>query len=265
MSYFIKDITKNTTYGPYASKVDLLLEYRRLTAHSWRDMTIDFSDLNVTGKDTVVKRVRDGYAYSPAIGLYPKYVEQRVVRPYQVIDDENRSVNIAQWTDDIKEANAILAGHRPCSYTSDTTLPRYRFDPISQGRKRHYHRQSHPSMWKATMSDKYNDDMERAEVEEALVELDMCPVRDRSHARTSPLSRYDADDIVEDRFWARFHNKSWKRNHKSRKQWCKHKRGMGRDTMVHSEWSANVDMRYNMEEDYSISTLNGCPLSWDVA
>jgi len=269
MSYFIKDIIKDTTYGPYMSKVDLLLEYHRITTRScatWKRMTIDFSALNVTGKDTVVKTVQDGYHYNPRLGTIPLYVTQQVMRPYQVIDDEGRSVNITQWAKDIKEAEAILSGQRSFSHVEDTALPRYRFDPATQGRKQHYHRPLYPSMWKATMAEKYNIDMERAEVDEALMELDMCPVRDKSRTRTSQYSHCDVYDIVENRCLARFRNKSsWKKNHKSRKQWGKHKRGMGRGSMVRSVWRANVDMRDNMEEDYSISTLNGCPLSWDVA
>lgn len=202
----------STTFGG----TPVFLRFDRMQV-KWR---LDFSELNVTGKDIAPNA---NYRYCWVDGAYAAYrvsADAPTPRRYQVLDDDGRSVDIRTWKREIE----LLMKNGPDIARSKSVehLPRFREEPSGCGRKQHCHRRSCPAMTKQNL-------ICEANIEDALdgVPARYLPVIDHSKARRRNCARAALgalDSMAEMKM--RYGLKSWKHQSKSARQWCKHKKGI---------------------------------------
>lgn len=218
--YYIIDLQNNVSY-PCRDKLDVLERWQRVTRGSYsiyltHSVPLDFSQLNVTGKDCCpVDECVGKYWDSKNELFWNSYVRVMRLKRFQVVDSDGRSIDIRAWKPEIALANA---GHYPAK-PSKEHIPVFRREPAGWGRKVHGHRKGGCAMWRASMRELFcgNDD-ELAEFQ---------PVIDRSKSRNRGFSSGAGWDAVERRHnagWAS--SKCWKDQSKSGRQWAKHKRGV---------------------------------------
>lgn len=156
---------------------------------------LDFSTLNVTGKDTALQTRRVGFKWNDFIGYNaPVFVTEKVLKPYQVRDEFGRSVDIREW------ASVIRAW--PSDSQKDYTYAAGLYSCRADGRKVNYRKTHEPAMYKDNLRgwERPNDEME--------MEL---PFGHRNRNRNLRLMKQGRTPC-----------KSWKRQSKSRKQWGRH-------------------------------------------
>ena len=194
----------------------IFLRFDRLQG-KWR---LDFSDLNVTGKD-IVPNANFRYCF-----VGGKYVARQVsgdkptLRRYQVFDDDGRSIDIRAWKAEIE----LLAENGPSIARTQSSehQPEFRREPCGYGGKQHCHRRCNPAMTKQNLICEVVDDDALAGVPAKYQ-----PVIDHSRARKRGCAHapFDAvDSMAETKM--RYGTKSWKHQSKSARQWCKYKKGI---------------------------------------
>lgn len=166
---------------------------------------VDFTQLNVTGKDVYRIPEQDGwYWFKDKDGhpyTVPKYVWVAYLRRYQVFDDAGRSIDIRAWDDSV--------WHYVPPRQSSQWYPGW-----MRGAKFHHHRTSGPSMWRGTL----RAAMDVAEIDEDLP----LPIRDNTKVRL-PFGGTEDSWSYYDRHYCHWKSASWKDQTKARKQWAKHK------------------------------------------
>lgn len=218
--YYIIDLQNIVRY-PCHDKLDVLERWQCVTRGSYpiyltHGVPLDFSQLNITGKDCCPVYERVGMYWEPKNECFwNSYVRVMRLKRFQVIDSDGRSIDIRTWKPEIALANA---GHYPAK-PSKEHIPVFRREPAGWGRKVHTHRKGGCTMWRASMREVFcGDDDELTEFR---------PVIDRSKSRNRGFS-FDAGwDAVERRHnssWTS--SKCWKDQSKSGRQWAQHKRGV---------------------------------------
>lgn len=212
-------------------------------AHWWRRKfkdqkgNVNFRDLNVTGKDVVICKEKDGFSLVMIDGkltLITNWVRVRYLRRYQVLDEDGRSVDIRNWSKDVWEYKPPR--HRPLV-----------LDWVD-GSKSHFHRTSGPSMWRGTFS----SSMETADETELLEDGLPLPIQSNVDVRL-PFNTSTVWDYY-DRHHFHRKSKSWKDQSKARKQWGKCKRS-GKSQRREDDW-ARLDPDWVIAEDEN-SAANG--------
>lgn len=161
---------------------------------------LDLSKLNVTGKDTVLQTRRTGFAWSSVLGTtVATFTTEKVLKPYQVQDEQGRSIDIREWS------SAIQAWPRASQPVG--AYPAGQYGCPVDGSKTNYRKLHDPAMYKANLRSTEPPDDE-------LVEGLPLGHRNRNNKKKS---------LVCAPAQGRTPNKSWKRQSKNRKQWGKHK------------------------------------------
>lgn len=192
----------------------------------WRaTMGLDFSQLNLTGKDFSVVRYADHYAYSDTLGCdIPIYMTSRVLRRYQVQDEHGRSVDIRTWAPELFEP-----------------LPRQRFTGwFTTGAKSRWHRRSGPSMLRSAMRAAEQEDIP----DEILQRYDINP--NQIATRVGNMSCYEHECYYE-RMTKTQRSRSWKDQTKSRKQYAKHKANTCRTADKHQAKLMPLDIDHLLQ------------------
>ena len=147
---------------------------------------VDFSNLNVTGKDIIMYPSKDGF--------------ESCLRRYQVFDEYSRSVDIRNW--DKKFFDPVKRNRRYLGI-------------YSSGRKSHYHRLRGPSLG---LRDLHHP------IEYSLEDLEYYPIKSklslRGKVRVFPLC-WDWYEYKGHSKFVLAYSKSWKKN-KVRKQYYRH-------------------------------------------
>lgn len=169
-----------------------------------------FKELNVTGNDTMKVTWFDDKTYE-------------YLRPYQVLDENDRSCDIRTWTEEIELFRKGISAHLLSKVVKKGEVSRYRVDPICGIRKGHSHRSQGPAMWKRSMQ----------EIEG--LNLYTCSVEGEDEL---PSTKYNVkfrdrgigvDTIwngIESKWFNKYSSsKCWKDQTKARKQWGKRAKG----------------------------------------
>lgn len=200
--YYIHDLYADV-WESFASRED--------AAAWWKSNFTDFCDLNVTGKDCFAETELDGFETDDDGFVHPVFYRYGpVLRRYQVFDEDFRSIDIRLWPDSVWNAEP----HR-CSWPRPWLW--------NAGYKHRRPGITAPSM--AYSTSRQNADC--VDYEELYEDGLPAPERDRSAVRPKVLiSDFDTWDHM-DKSWSGFRSsrcsKSWKDQHKSRRQWGKHK------------------------------------------
>lgn len=236
MSFFINDLQDNTLIGPFGTMEDVTSWW---STHVGR---MEFNQLNVTGKDTHYTVVEVGFKYLKPIRslnipgmIVPDTQRIHGLRRYQVVDEKGKSYDIRSWPEKIWEP-------KQPTYTSTQF--------IREGRGRRAHG---PSMHRKTQrAAVYGVDYED------LYELGLpLPVKDISSPRKKAL--IDSEECWH--YYDMFHVKSmscskcWKDQHKTMRQWGKHKPGFSKVT--------RKDVPEDTETLFSRLACDGFPVVWD--
>lgn len=238
--YYIIDLATDARYA-CGTKIDVIWRYARLAEYSpFRHVVspaMHFDNLNVTGRDTRIERVRAGYRYVDDIPI-PVYTESVWLRRYQVVDDAGRSIDIRAWKAEIA---AIEAGDYYPHVKRHEHVPIFRREPCVSGRKQRSHRIGLPAMWKASLQDTLdneNDDL-----------AEYVAIRDHTKPRNRGISIGDGWDVYGRRLYAISHtSKCWKDQSKSGRQWAKHKRGCTKRALREAGGSDAFDEEMYYEE-----------------
>ena len=131
-------------------------------AYWWRKKAgRDFSQLNITGNDTFTSMERCGWLFTD-IGVIPRYKRVCHLRRYQVLDEDDRSVDIRTWPKSVWEwAPSYPPCYWPCGF------------------KNNHHRTTGPSMWRGT----YRASMDGLDEAELLEENLPLPIQDNTGVR----------------------------------------------------------------------------------
>ena len=212
-----------------------------------------FDDLNVTGND-----MRPGVVevrYHPVIGTYS--VIGKVRRRFHVLDQDERSVDIRAWTQEIIDIS--LFGRDGHGKPERHYHPLFRQEPCGWGSKNPMHRMSAPAMLHRTLSD-------AAGSGDALtdIEADAFPIFDHTSVRKRGYGKHGWNCY--DQKWARKKRsvRSWKDQWKTPRQWSKHKKNVKtnglrdmrnwRDDNLEEELSVEVTPRLDdFCSDYDLS------------
>ena len=199
---------------PWSTRIFLRFDYMRC---GWY---MDFSELNVTGKDIHPNAV---FRYFGGVdGDHPLQVSgtKPMLRRYQVIDDYKRPIDIRTWRAEIQ----LLEANGPIAFKmAEQKLPKFRHEPCGYGRKRHCHRVSCPAMTRQGVTEELVAGFDDSD-------FDYLPVIDHSKARNRGIAGqgFDLYDLKAGKA-ARNAGRSWKHQSKSVRQWAKHKRGVKLD------------------------------------
>ena len=186
--YYLKDLSNGRLTG-FETPQSLA---RWWTVH--QDIN-DFSNLNVTGKDTVTIREYYGSILLPDDTVLPQYRIHIYMRRYQVLDSMGRSINIRTW---------------PAAYFT-TETERRRYVCTYTGAKQKRHRAKGPSLQFRLMK-------------QAEPELNgIRPIRDKTGMRKKTImSPEDWWNYYEyQHFKSYTRPRSWKSQTKSERQWSK--------------------------------------------
>ena len=222
--YRVIDIRKNeiVTVGGRQDIIDWWKNKCRCTT---RKNNPSFQELNITGKDTYLNMVPDSFNIVTIDSMAPirltNYIKKQVLRPYQVLDEFNRPVDIRLWP--------------KSEWDREPENTYYWFG--SSGSKYHRRRANGPTMWRRTLTHASN----KLDIEE-LDDLPT-PIRNRSDIK---LPFNQSGDILA--YYERHHYrrtaKSWKHQTKARKPWAKHKPGTHRPMrkldMLEREWTEEM-------------------------
>lgn len=221
--YRIIDLTTGKTLAVCADRAHTLLAFLRLSSRinsNWllRGRQLNFDLLNISGKDILFRWERDGYVWSEALQtMVPKTKKVCYLRPYQVLDEWDRSVDIRLWKDDITDINA---GNWPTHHKKPEHMPRYRVDPCGWGHKYHVHRQNSASMMFQQLK------QQDADVHDDKSEFN--PIVDKTSVRRR-VTKGELWDSYDDKNAAKWRSsKCWKDQSKSPRQWARHKSGLSR-------------------------------------
>lgn len=215
--YYLVDLKEKKT-ATFRTKLDLL--YYRFSKPERRPLwynpqeiiprVMDFSELNVTGKDIVI-----GFELVSGKSFFSCYEKVATLRRYMVTDELGKSIDIRTW---LPEIVLVESGqYQPTYRMADSKQPMYRREPCGQGRKHHFHRVGCPAMWHRSMA-------EAAGVEDLALEADVRPLRNRSGIRKRGIEDEAPFEKAERRIsrsWTC--SKSWKDQTKAGRQWAKHK------------------------------------------
>lgn len=185
MEFYLRDcITGN--YQGFTSMKELAKFWRRKFGES-------FGQLNLTGKDILTNYVYKGIKLDRNGLPYPQYELQRVLRQYQVLDKDGRSIDIRTWP------NHVWQPDKPKHLTFTWT-----------GRKCNRRRVTGPSLQYRLLK------APKAETDEytALGRTDI-----RSKALMSPRDWWDYYDRASCRSYCK--PRSWKNQSRSRHQWAR--------------------------------------------
>jgi len=203
-----------------------------------RKGNISFEGLNVTGKDTVARKERDGFISIKVCGEYltlPAFKTVYYLRSYQVLDKNGRSIDIRSWD------KAVWAYVPPSRRLARGWM---------SGGKTHHHRTSGPSMWHGTFSASMVSVDEAELLEDGLP----FPIRVNTGVRL-PFNTNTVWDYYDEHRWHQ-KSKSWKDQTKARKQWAKHKRS-GKSQRREDEW-ARLDPDWTAVEAEEASAASPC-------
>lgn len=159
-----------------------------------------FEMLNVTGKDVYIHTayIRDTIP-GPRGNFGVTAVEERRLKPYLVVDDEGRHVDIRDW------------GMKPERICHDCPGSRA-YDSVMMGSKQHRHRMNGPSMRRRTL---------RIHSEERCAELDETLIRVPGVRKKVLAGCWDEMEFYRNRKSSR----SWKDQCKAANQFAKRKPG----------------------------------------
>ena len=190
--YFVHDLYDDTCVK-FGSMTDVAYWWRKKAGR-------DFSQLNITGNDTFTSMERCGWLFTD-IGVIPRYKKVCHLRRYQVLDEDDRSVDIRTWPKSVWEwAPSYPPCYWPCGF------------------KNNHHRTTGPSMWRGT----YRASMDGLDEAELLEENLPLPIQDNTGVRL-PFNGTDRVWDYYDSHYFHWRSKSWKDQTKARKQWAKHK------------------------------------------
>lgn len=186
----------------------------------------NFSDLNVTGHDTVTRKEMCGSTWYAGLGYVPNYRHTSYLRRYQVLDDQFRSIDIRRWPEEVWE------------------MPKYGYSwsIFSSGSKNHTHRVSGPSGHRRNLRDKANTEYSRDEAKEIYVIRDKSDVRNKTVMRSGDA--WDYYEYAHAKHWTS--SKCWKDQFKNPKQYAKHK-SFHRAGKATSESTEDLVARLNAE------------------
>ena len=194
--YYIKDLRNDLTLT-FPDQKAVCFWWTRTQGRN------NFSDLNVTGHDTVTRKEMCGTTWYAGLGYVPNYRHVSYLRRYQVLDNDHRSIDIRNWPDDCWD------------------MPKYGYgwSIFANGSKNHVHRVSGPSGHRRTLRAKAKAESFRDEVNEIPV------VRDKSKVRAKTVmgsgDAWDYYEFAHAKHWTS--SKCWKDQHKNPKQYAKHK------------------------------------------
>lgn len=222
--YYLIDMNTGKTVAQRDSRDGIMMAYLGVTNNTkyrflLRDRKLDFTYLNITGKDITTGMERTGeYYWNPELRYsFPVYAKVTRLRPFMVIDEYGRSQDIRLWTDVIKRINS---GIYPPVQRKNEPQPRFRIDPAGYGRKYNNHRVNLRAMLYQQMK------LQTEPVDEDM--LDIRPIIDKSNVRKR-VSEGEAWDSYEDKIHNKYSSsKSWKDQSKSHRQWAKQKPGSKR-------------------------------------
>ena len=234
--YYLIDLQEKKSVKEFFTKMDLLIHWAKVVNNLWgwrfqehflRGNKIDFSALNITGKDTLKKFMPTGkYYVSPFTGLPAKeYDYVSVQRQYQVLDDFGRPVDIRLWTDEIRMIESGLVNPYENKGISHH-LPEFRREPALEGAKPHGHYRHLPKMMI-----QYATHVAAAEFEDDLYELNLTA---KQIQQCKPRVRHnvvDADFSIDNKICNLYGRKCWKQQSKNYKQWAKHKSSLKRHNL----------------------------------
>lgn len=202
---YLVDVHKNICF-PFPCEAAL--------ARWWRScFGSDFSQLNVTGKDTLMVQTVTGHYWNKALQCYlPLRTFVPVLRRYRVLDANGRSIDIRTWDP---------ALFKPAKNTARTGWS-------TTGSKTHWHRRSGLSMLRRTLRAAQDDGCA-----DELADTYRMPAKAQlaCRIRTVPY-RCDREDYY-DRRTKPQRSQSWKDQTKSRRQYAKHKSTHGRPVDKH--------------------------------
>lgn len=193
----------------FQSKRALLSYWRwKIQPQGWLSTTsLDFSELNITGKDTVYGITKSVPVMYGCIQIYNHEYGWRL-KTYQVLDECQRSCDIREWK---QELNAVLAETYPSWMPSKdrSQIIRFRNGPVDYISKHPLANSQLPAFTKQRLEIYHNDFS--LDFEDDL--LGFTPVID--HSKPRKLNWTCKKDKVSD-----IH--SWKRTSKNRSQWGRH-------------------------------------------
>ena len=194
---------------PFHSKRALLSYWRwRIQNRNWLSTTsFDFSELNITGKDTVYGITKSVPVMYGCIRMYNHEYGWKL-KTYQVLDEYQRSCDIREWK---QEQNEVLAESYP-SWMPPKGRPqkiRFRNGPVDYISKHPHANSQLPSFTKQRLEICHNNFS--MDFEDDL--LGFTPVID--HSKPRKLNWTYKKEKVSD-----IH--SWKRTSKNRSQWGRH-------------------------------------------
>lgn len=202
---YLVDVHKNICF-PFPCEAAL--------ARWWRScFGSDFSQLNITGKDTLMVQTVTGHYWNKALQCYlPLRTLVPVLRKYRVLDANGRSIDIRAW-------NPAL--FKPAGNTARTGW-------FTTGAKTHWHRRSGLSMLRRTLRAAQDDGC----VDELTSSYRM-PAKAQLACRVKTVPcRCDREDYY-DRRTKPQRSRSWKDQTKSRRQYAKHKAAADRPADKH--------------------------------
>ena len=175
-----------------------------------------FDDLNVTGND-----MRPGVVevkYHPVIGTYSVF--GKVQRRFQVFDQDRRSIDIREWSQEIIDIS-LFGPDDHATPEQFSRCPAFRREPCGLGKKNSLHRMTAPAMLHRTLCDAAGSRDTLADIE-----ADVFPIFDHTAARKRGYGKHGWNCY--DQKWARKKNsvRSWKDQRKTPRQWSKHKKNV---------------------------------------
>lgn len=239
--YTVIDLVKNSSRS-FASKLEVLYWWRDANPPRWRwnkkfgkPLEHKFDDLNITGKDTRYDNGLNG---------------TQVLRRFIVLDENGYHCDIRNWTDEIKQVDAIRTNDRwqRLYPKADLNLPLFRRAPVDAGSKIHYRGFHGVHMLKQRLIDAEAGYWAPDDYGESWT--DYRPIVDHS----APRQTHSLDVRTRSRG-----SKSWKNMSKSGRQWAKHREGCNKRHMNIGWRSKGVSSQLEDEcTKWHIQLLDGC-------
>ena len=199
--YFIWDLYEDT-YIRCRTERDLVLQWTRLNGGR------DFGQLNMTGNDCYASKEFTGTYTVLEDGTYVRDVCTRYyTRRYLVTDDRNRTVDLRLFPDELW----------------DIPEPRRRWYTFNTGRRRRWHRQNGPSMYRRQMRDaQAAPDLDGLDED---IRIEARLLRNVSVRTKTVIDETDAADKYDRRAAHGYYApRCWKDQTKTRKQYQRHDR-----------------------------------------
>lgn len=208
MSYYIKDVRTGDIVITCTCR-DLVIHWLR--SHVW-PLSLDEA-INITGADKYLRHDLPAESVRSIpmtlngneVDVIRYRPEAYALRPYQVLDEDGRSVDPRTWPEPEK----------PKLYCTGF---------CGNGRRPHDHRVGGPAMHRQTLRAIANE-----LTDSELSEWGLCASA-KTHIsirRKMVMEKGDAWDFAEEKWIGKYRSsKCWKDQHKTRRQWGKHKSGL---------------------------------------